>query len=197
MGKDTLKTLREAAWLGDLEAVEALLASGASVRARDDRGRKLLEQALEVGNQRLADLLFPPCMAVLGDVHGEDRLLERALKFIEEQGVPVVVCTGDILDDDKSNAGRVDRCCELLSDAQVHVISGNHDRWYLNGEGRSRPGATQDWELGEVGQKYLAALSSLPSIRAYETPAGVMLLCHDLCEIDGSGEGEGIPLKPS
>jgi putative phosphoesterase len=116
-------------------------------------------------------------VGAIGDIHAEDEALERALAFLREEAVDSIVAVGDIVD----GHGDAARCFRLLAANGVHVVRGNHDRWALADVMRDLPNAT----ALEVEQR--AFLEALPVTRAFETPAGPLLLCHGLGDDDMSG----------
>jgi predicted phosphodiesterase len=115
-------------------------------------------------------------VGLIGDVHTERARLAAALEFFASAGVDRVLCTGDV-PDGPGDCRDVDACCELLAKASVLTISGNHDRWLLDGEMRDLPDATP---TDEVSAATVAFLRALPQTVTIDTPAGLALLCHGL-----------------
>ena len=62
-------------------------------------------------------------VGVIGDVHAEDELLSKAIKFLRDRGVETILCVGDMPD----GRGSVDHCCKILLKEDVTVVLGNHD----------------------------------------------------------------------
>lgn len=120
-------------------------------------------------------------LALIGDVHTEDTLLESVLKFLEGETVDSVACTGDVSD----GGGDIDKSCSLLREHDVLTVSGNHDRWLLAGEHVSLRDATRD-----VRPETRVFLASLPETILLSTPRGGALLCH------GVGEDDMAVLRP-
>jgi predicted phosphodiesterase len=116
-------------------------------------------------------------IGVIGDVHAEDACLEAALAFLAGQGLDALLCVGDIVD----GPGGVDRCCELLGGHGVLCVRGNRDRWFLAGQARRQPAATQTDGVSAATRAFLAGL---PIRLDFETPAGPLLLCHGLGDDD-------------
>jgi predicted phosphodiesterase len=113
-------------------------------------------------------------VGAIGDIHGEDIHLEAALEFLAGR-VERVLAVGDIVD----GPGDVRRCCQLLTEHEVEVVMGNHDRWLLDGTMRfDEAGPEQDSPLV---RDYL---DGLPATRSYDTQAGRLLLCHGLGDND-------------
>ena len=116
-------------------------------------------------------------IGAIGDVHAEDRLLAKAIKFLRSQNVEAIFCVGDIAD----GLGDVEKCCEILQREGVSVVLGNHDRWLLTEDMRDLKEATQPDSLSNCSRSFL---SSLPVTRKFLTASGAALLCHGLGEND-------------
>jgi predicted phosphodiesterase len=118
-------------------------------------------------------------VGLIGDIHAEDVLLERALDFLGERGVEMVASTGDVADGE----GSVDRCCALLEDRRVVVVRGNHDRWFSKRTLRELPLATAPEQVASRSDELLARL---PETVDLQTVAGRALLCHGIGRNDMS-----------
>jgi predicted phosphodiesterase len=116
-------------------------------------------------------------LAVVGDVHAEDGLLEIALRAAVRLDVDAVACTGDVVD----GRGSAERCCELLIEHGVWCVRGNHDRWLFTGTLRECAGATH---VNDLTPRCRQFLESLPAVREIAIPDGVMLLCHGIGTAD-------------
>jgi predicted phosphodiesterase len=112
-------------------------------------------------------------IGLIGDIHAEDELLERALDVLRSRAVELVAATGDIAD----GAGSVDRCCALLESFGAVVVRGNHDRWLLAGIARDLPHATP---VEAVTAETRRMLAQLPETVEFDTVQGRALLCHGL-----------------
>ena len=112
-------------------------------------------------------------VGAIGDVHAEDERLEAALVHLRAEHVDLMVAVGDIVD----GRGDVDKCCALLQTACAAVVSGNRDRWFLEGASRDMSEATQGQQVAASSRVFL---SGLPRVREFETVAGPLLLCHGL-----------------
>jgi len=128
-------------------------------------------------------------LGLIGDVHAEDDLLERALDRLFRERVDRVLCTGDIVD----GHGSVDRACALLARANAVVVRGNHDRWIRSDEMRNLPRAHR---MTELSVESITFLKSLPATVTMDLPAftrhepGKLLLCH------GVGANDMVRLTP-
>jgi len=116
-------------------------------------------------------------LGVLGDVHGEHDRLAAALDWFAGQRLDAVICTGDVAD----GAGCINRCCELLRQAGVFTVAGNHDRWLLTDKVRH---VTAAHRLTDVDAGHVEYLRALPQTRELSTVAGRLLLCHGIGEHD-------------
>ena len=119
-------------------------------------------------------------IGIIGDIHAEDRLLEVAIRRLQELGAEVLLATGDIVD----GRGDVERCRELLEQHRVQCVRGNHERWALAGKMRDMPDAHPLEALSEATQAYLR---QLPPTRLLDTVEGKLLLCHGLGANDMAG----------
>jgi predicted phosphodiesterase len=124
------------------------------------------------------EMAGPSRIGVIGDVHACDDRLAALLRFFESRDLDCIVCVGDVV----TGPGSPDRCVELLADADVLTVRGNHDRWLLDG---TPPVGLHGHRLGELAPSTVDFLRSLPpSVRlnaAYDTR---ILLCHGLGDND-------------
>jgi len=116
-------------------------------------------------------------IAVIGDIHCEDERLETVLRHFSLLKVDATLAVGDIVDGE----GDVNRVCEMLSKSSVHVVSGNHDRWFLEGRIRDLPHATPLSALHTTARRWL---EKLPKTRSFQTARGPLLLCHGMGDDD-------------
>jgi predicted phosphodiesterase len=114
-------------------------------------------------------------IGVLGDVHTHADRVAAALETFREVGVERVICCGDIVD----GPGDLDRCIELLEDADALTVAGNHERWALAGTMRDLPNATR--VLSASTRRYL---EELPRTARIDTARGGALVCHAVGEDD-------------
>jgi len=114
---------------------------------------------------------------ILGDLHGEHERLGRAVEWMHGQRLDALLCTGDIAD----GRGCINECCELLINAEVMTVAGNHDRWLLTDRVRHLNDAHLRTELSDANHAFLAAL---PVQRELDTVAGRVLLCHGVADND-------------
>src|SRR5262249_18434250 len=67
-------------------------------------------------------------LGVFSDLHGNHATLECALAAFQRESMDTVVCLGDVLG--KSGDNR--RCLDMLCEAGVKIVRGNHDRLGIN-----------------------------------------------------------------
>ena len=115
-------------------------------------------------------------VGVIGDVHMEFEVLRWAIATLRAEQVELVFALGDIADGPYPGTA-LTRCCALLEQEGVYAISGNHDRWLLDGEMRNLPDATFPEDLSAAARTYLR---SLPASLEVETPLGKMLVGHGI-----------------
>ena len=108
-------------------------------------------------------------IGVFGDIHGEHITLERGIEFFAAEGIETLCAVGDIVD----GHGDVEACCQLLQEAGVIAVRGNHERWHLAGEMNHLPLKTG--RLSDGAESFLA---SLPSTFRFRSPHGDLLLGH-------------------
>ncbi|MCU0547624.1 MAG: metallophosphatase family protein [Oscillatoriaceae cyanobacterium Prado104] len=122
-------------------------------------------------------------IGAIGDIHAEDKLLEKTVSFLKSKNVDCIVSVGDIVD----GFGDAERCCNILRCEEILTVLGNHDRWLLKNQLRELKEATQPDSLSVISHSFL---SSLPSTREFSTPHGLALLCH------GLGKNDMVRLNP-
>ncbi|MEM7001559.1 MAG: metallophosphoesterase family protein [Pseudomonadota bacterium] len=116
-------------------------------------------------------------IGIIGDVHARHEELASALHCLQDAGVDLCLCTGDLVD----GVGDVDACVELLQAFNVRVVRGNHDRWLLQNKARHVADAHFAADLSQTSYDYLAGL---PIELRFETSAGPLLLCHGVGQND-------------
>ena len=116
--------------------------------------------------------------ALIGDVHAEDERLQTALAYVKKAGVEHILCVGDVAD----GHGDLDQTMRLLSLANVLVVRGNHERWFLADELRTLRVVQFQDEHREAAE---TMRFWLPCIEV-STVKGPLLLCHAERLDDGS-----------
>jgi putative phosphoesterase len=115
-------------------------------------------------------------VGLIGDVHGADEALRQALAFLATQpDLDAILCTGDLPLRQGNNTEPTARCCQMLAEAGVITVRGNHDRWHVDGRQDAYPADA------------FAFLAALPPSRSFQTPHGLVLLCHGVGDDDMNG----------
>jgi predicted phosphodiesterase len=122
-------------------------------------------------------------IGVIGDVHAEEKTLNTVLNFLNAQDLDAILCTGDVID----GVGDVNICFEMLHQADVVTVAGNHERWILKNIMRDLPDAT---DVNSVSSRTFNIIGALPKTVEMRTPEGLLLLCH------GLGDNDMVRLKP-
>jgi predicted phosphodiesterase len=118
---------------------------------------------------------------LIGDIHTEHELLIAALACGAAANVDKILSVGDIVDGPNDPLA----CIALLVQHRADVVSGNHERWVVDGhplEPFDYPPEALDW------------LRALPATREYATPTGLLLLGHglgtnDMARLDPDTDG--------
>jgi len=129
-------------------------------------------------------------LGIIGDLHGEHERLDASLSWLTGQRLDALVCTGDIAD----GRGCINQSCEMLRQANVQTVAGNHDRWLLQGKVRHLDDAHQLSELSVENAEYISAL---PRWQALDTVRGPVLLCHGVQDNDMAKVWPGRPGRPA
>jgi predicted phosphodiesterase len=134
-------------------------------------------------------------IGLIGDVHTEADLLERAIRELRALGADVVFCVGDLA----TGRGDLARCCDLLQHHGVFTVRGNHDRWLLAdlAQDPDSPAVRARLPVGvlthlvrlreSVPTATARYLASLPPTRTFMTSRGLTMLCHGLGANDVAG----------
>ncbi len=112
-------------------------------------------------------------IGLIGDVHAEDKRLEASIGYLKALGVDNIICTGDIVDGE----GDPEACIKTLTENNVRVVQGNHDRWCLQDKARHIPEAHLQSDLSSDSLSYLL---QLPTQITIDTIAGSLMLCHGI-----------------
>lgn len=78
---------------------------------------------------------MPTRLAILADVHADAVALCAAFSRIDAEGIGLVLCAGDLVDEGDDPEGTV----AILRDRSIPTIRGNHDRWALERRSGGRP----------------------------------------------------------
>jgi diadenosine tetraphosphatase ApaH/serine/threonine PP2A family protein phosphatase len=101
-------------------------------------------------------------IALIADVHANLAALVAVLKRVREQAPDACVCLGDLVGYNAEPA----ECIDLLRDAEVAIVAGNHDLDVATGGRASGTAAVaaiaQEWSRGALGDRHRAFLAGLP-----------------------------------
>lgn len=114
--------------------------------------------------------------ALIGDVHAEDERLETAIALARGERVDAILCVGDVAD----GHGDLERTVELLERERVHVVRGNHDRWFVRDELRT----LKPVHFAASSPRAAEAARLWPPLLEIATTRGLMLLCHGVADDD-------------
>jgi putative phosphoesterase len=109
-------------------------------------------------------------LGLIGDIHGDLRALESALRHLETLRVDQILCTGDLIGYGYQNDAVVARVRELA----IPSVRGNHDRWAL--ERRQVIGA-RGWKPATLSDPTWEYLDAMPAALSW-TIGGVVVEVH-------------------
>ncbi|QDV34482.1 metallophosphoesterase family protein [Tautonia plasticadhaerens] len=109
-------------------------------------------------------------LGLIGDIHGDLRALDSALRHLETLRVDQILCTGDLIGYGYQSDAVVDRVRELA----IPCARGNHDRWAL--ERRQVIGA-RGWKPATLADATWEYLDGMPAALSW-TSGGVVLEVH-------------------
>ncbi|MBN2695119.1 metallophosphoesterase family protein [bacterium] len=122
-------------------------------------------------------------IAVIGDIHCEDTILQKTVDFIKNENIENIFSTGDIVD----GIGDINLTIDILKSYNIKTVLGNHDRWFLENKMRDLKNATQ---YKSINSNYLDYLKTLPKELDILTPNGVAILSHGIKDNDMNKIGE-------
>lgn len=114
--------------------------------------------------------------ALIGDVHAEDVRLETFVALARREGAEALLCVGDVAD----GFGDLARTVEILARERVHVVGGNHDRWFLANEMRT----LLPIQLRDEHAAAADAARFWPPILEVSTILGPLLVGHGVADDD-------------
>jgi len=119
-------------------------------------------------------------VGLIGDIHSQHELLEQVLHWFDQCNIHHIWAVGDIADGE----GDLDYCIQLLQQANVKAVKGNHDRWLLTHQYRHLAHAHF---IGQLHQQTIDYLDQLPTQRCFERLGKSWLLCHGTPHDDETG----------
>ncbi|MDE1153550.1 MAG: metallophosphoesterase family protein [Micavibrio sp.] len=123
---------------------------------------------------------LPSRIGLIGDVHAEHILLQRAVDKLKSRGITQFLCTGDVVDGIPNGGGDIDACCDILRAENIPTVSGNHERWVIR-DGKPWNDLT---DVDKLRPDTVTWLNDLRTSIKFETPAGGLLLCHGMGDND-------------
>lgn len=93
-------------------------------------------------------------LGLIGDIHGDPRALELALRQLEVIGVDDLLCNGDLV----GYGYYPDAAVELVRDRGIPCVRGNHDRWAIERRRLLGPRGWKPATLRDDTWEYLEAM---------------------------------------
>lgn len=114
-------------------------------------------------------------IGLISDIHANLQALEACLRALDQAGVDLVACLGDIV----GYGADPNACLDLVRQRAAHTVLGNHDAAvvdktaadYFNGDART----AVEWTRAQLSADNRRFLEELPYIRGLE---GDVLLSH-------------------
>lgn len=94
-------------------------------------------------------------LGLIGDIHGDVRALEAALKHLDALGPEIIICAGDLV----GYGAQPDAVIELLLARDIPCVRGNHDRWAIE---KRRVIGLHGWKPARLKDETWTYLESLP-----------------------------------
>lgn len=101
-------------------------------------------------------------VGLISDIHATPAPLAEALEIFEREGVDTILCAGDVA----GYGDDLEQTIALLSGSNAHVISGNHDLWWLS---------LRDYEVPGLIANYL---NGLPAVVELSLEATDIYMVH-------------------
>jgi putative phosphoesterase len=129
-------------------------------------------------------------LGLIGDIHGDVRALEAALRHLDALGVESIVCPGDLV----GYGAQPDQVVELLQERKIPAIRGNHDRWALE---KRRVIGLHGWKPARLKDETWAYLEALPTSLDLEIAGRSIAVHHGSPASDMEFVTPYKPLPPS
>jgi putative phosphoesterase len=110
-------------------------------------------------------------LGIVGDIHGDVRAFEAALRTLQSLRVDSLVCTGDLV----GYGWQADEVIQLVRDLQLPCIRGNHDRWAIE---RRQVIGPRGWKPAVLHDDSWLFLESLPPTLVWKGHGLTMELHH-------------------
>lgn len=109
-------------------------------------------------------------LGLIGDIHGDSRALESALRHLETLQVDQLLCTGDLI----GYGYQADAVVSRVRDLAIPCVRGNHDRWALE---RKQVIGPRGWRPASLADPTWEYLETLPTALRW-TAEGVVIEVH-------------------
>lgn len=115
----------------------------------------------------------------ISDIHTQLELLREGLALLDTQGVDLIVCLGDLIEEPKNGKG--DQVVELLQSRHIPCVMGNHDAYTLGNQAWLRKHGNPDdpaFAHHFLKPETIAYLNALVHTRYYEWDSFNVVLNH-------------------
>jgi len=104
---------------------------------------------------------MPSPIAFISDIHANLQALQAVLTDIAELGVSEIICLGDVV----GYGGQPAECVDILREARISCLKGNHDAMVAHGnEAEGRMKLMWDWTEQQLSFDQRSWLAELPMI---------------------------------
>lgn len=110
-------------------------------------------------------------LGIVGDIHGDARALDAALRALELLRVDATICTGDLV----GYGWQADEAIGIVRDLGLPCIRGNHDRWALE---RRQMIGPRGWKPAVLRDDSWRFLESLPASLDLKLPGLAVAIHH-------------------
>ncbi len=98
-------------------------------------------------------------LGIITDIHADLGALQAALQRMDDMGVDLILCAGDIVD----GGAQPEQVIFLLRERLIPCISGNHDRWAVRRQKDGQPGHEGDAQKLMLKPETVDWLAKLPA----------------------------------
>lgn len=110
-------------------------------------------------------------IGLLGDIHGDARALEAALRRLDELGADHLLCTGDLIGYGSQN----DTVVDMMRERNIPTIRGNHERWALE---RRQVIGLRGWQPARLRDETWELIAGLPPSARFQFGTCTIELHH-------------------
>jgi putative phosphoesterase len=116
-------------------------------------------------------------LGLIGDIHGDLRALETALRHLESRSIPRIVCTGDLI----GYGHHADEVVTLIESLGIPTVRGNHDRWAIE---KKQVIGVSGWKPARLKDSSWDYLANLPESLTLTIQDRVIAVHHGSPESD-------------